>query len=213
MLKLSHRTVFLPGATGDSLFWFGVGKCLPRSWEKRFLSWPGLGNQDPDPQVRGFTDLVRLAAGQLTSPSIVIAQSMGGIVALQLALQCTELITHLVLVATSGGLDVATFGAADWRPDFLRCYPRTARWVLEDKVDLSNHFQEIVAPTLLLWGEVDPISPPAVGHRLAEEIRGAQLRIIPGANHEMGVLMPDVVASHVLGFVSNTPSEIGLIRR
>lgn len=207
----SHRTIFLPGATGDSSFWFGAGECLPRSWEKRLLSWPGLGNQDPDPQINGFPDLVRLAAGQLTLPSIVIAQSMGGIVALLLALQCPELITHLVLVATSGGLDVAALGAADWRPEFLRCYPRTARWLLEDKVNLSNRLQEIDIPTLLLWGEVDPISPPAVGYRLAEEIRGAQLRIIPGGNHEMGVIMPNVVASHVLGFVSqSTEGNVGI---
>ncbi|BAP87650.1 alpha/beta hydrolase family protein [Burkholderiales bacterium GJ-E10] len=198
----SHRILFLPGASGDPSFWQGVGKRQPPEWEKRFLAWPGLGNQAPDPRISGFADLVDLAASELSSPSVVVAQSMGGIVAVQLTLQHPELVTHLVLTATSGGLDVAALGAADWRPDFLRSFPRTARWILEDKTDLSARLHEINVPTLLLWGDADPISPLTVGRHLATAIRGAQFEVIPGAGHAMGLNMPDVVASQVLRFVT-----------
>ncbi|BAP89044.1 alpha/beta hydrolase family protein [Burkholderiales bacterium GJ-E10] len=129
---------------------------------------------------------------------------MGGIVALELALRFPERVTHLVLTATSGGLDVAALGAADWRQDFLRSFPRTARWIVEDKPDLGARLQEIGVPTLLLWGDADPISPPSVGHHLAAAIRDAQLAVFPGADHGLGAALPDAVADRVLRFVMKT---------
>lgn len=198
----SRRVVFLPGASGDPSFWYGVGKHLSSEWDKHFLSWPGLGNQAPDPRIRGFSDLLSLAASRLTSPSVVIAQSMGGVIAVQLALQYPERVTHLVLVATSGGLDVTALGAQDWRSDFLHAFPQTARWILEEKIDFSSRLKEIGMPTLLLWGDADPISPPAVGHRLEAAIPGARLNIIPEADHGMGMKMPEIVASQVMDFIS-----------
>ncbi len=207
-----HRVLFLPGATGDPSFWHRVGQRLPAEWERRFLAWPGLGNQNPDPRIGSFPDLVELAAADCTPPSIVVAQSMGGVVALELALRFPERVTHLVLTATSGGLDVAALGAADWREDFLRSFPRTARWIVEDKPDLGARLQEIDVPTLLLWGDADTISPPAVGRHLAKAIRGAQLEVFPGADHGLGMAIPDAVADRVLRFVlkRNRPDPSGV---
>jgi pimeloyl-ACP methyl ester carboxylesterase len=44
---------------------------------------------------------------------------MGAYVALQLVLRCPGAITHLVLVAATGGVDVASHSAVDWRGDYL----------------------------------------------------------------------------------------------
>ncbi len=206
----NYRIVFLPGASGDPSFWHGVGECLPSNWEKRFLAWPGLGNQAPAPGIDGFADLIDLASSALTAPSIIMAQSMGGIIAVQLALRHPELVTHLILVATSGGLDVTALGAMDWRQDFLRSYPNTACWILEDNIDLTARLHEINTPTLLLWGDADPISPPAVGQSLNAFIRSSQLTIIPDADHGMGTKMPGIVASHVRDFI--TPPAYCLVQ-
>ncbi len=43
---------------------------------------------------------------------------MGGFIALQLALRYPHLVTHLVLVAATGGVDMAGHGASDWRHDY-----------------------------------------------------------------------------------------------
>ncbi len=196
-----QRVLFLPGATGDPSFWHGVGQRLPAEWHQHFLAWPGLGNQPPDERVAGFADLVALAAAALPSPSVIVAQSMGGIVAIELALRFPARVTHLVLAATSGGLDITALGATDWRDDFLRSFPDTARWILEEKPDLSARLAEINAPTLLLWGDADPISPPAVGRHLATAIRGAQLELLAGGDHSFGKTMPEAVADHLLNFV------------
>ena len=45
--------------------------------------------------------------------------------------------------------------------------------------------EKITAPTLLLWGDVDAISPAAVGRHLAERIPDAQLHVVPGGDHDV----------------------------
>lgn len=102
------RVIFLPGAAGDGGFWRPlIG----------LLDWPGLGAVPPSPDVNGFDDLVRLTLHALDEPADLVAQSMGGVVALRVALERPDLVRRLVLVATSGGIDVTGLGAADWRPD------------------------------------------------------------------------------------------------
>jgi pimeloyl-ACP methyl ester carboxylesterase len=57
-----------------------------------------------------FDDLVRLVEAELTEPSTLVAQSMGGIVAVRVALRQPTQVRRLVLVATSGGVDVERLG-------------------------------------------------------------------------------------------------------
>jgi pimeloyl-ACP methyl ester carboxylesterase len=59
----------------------------------------------------------------LKGPSVVVAQSMGVYIALQLALRYPHLVTHLVIVAATGGIDVAAFGATDWRQEYAAAFP------------------------------------------------------------------------------------------
>lgn len=95
--------VFLPGAGGSAEFWKPVAGRLPTSWQTTLLGWPGAGDQPHDPRVACFEDLIELADSQFCDRSDLVAQSMGGVVALGLALRNSEKIRRLVLVATSGG--------------------------------------------------------------------------------------------------------------
>jgi pimeloyl-ACP methyl ester carboxylesterase len=47
---------------------------------------------------------------------------------------------------------------------------------------------------LLLWGEADPISPVAVGERLAALLPQSRLQVIPGADHGLCLHHADQVA-------------------
>jgi pimeloyl-ACP methyl ester carboxylesterase len=197
-MSADPHVVFLPGAAGAPEFWAPVAERLPAGWTKVLLSWPGAGEQPHDPSVRGFEDLLALAAASLAAaPSDLVAQSMGGAVAVALALRHPERVRRLVLAATSGGIDVQRLGAADWRADYRREYPAAAPWVSAPWPDHADALGRVRAPTLLLWGDADPISPLAVGERLAELLPGSVLRVIAGGGHDFAHEQPGVVASMI----------------
>jgi pimeloyl-ACP methyl ester carboxylesterase len=179
-----RRVLFLPGAGADGTFWQPVADRLPPAWERVLFDWPGLGHVPADPRVRGLDDLVRLVlerAGH--GPVDLVAQSMGGLVALSAVLARPAAVRRLVLTGTSGGLDLTTFGVEDWRPHYVREYPGAAAWIREVRVDLADRLTSIGQPTLLLWGDADPISPVAVGERLRALLPRARLVVVPGGDH------------------------------
>ena len=57
-------------------------------------------------------------------------------------------------------------------------------------------------PMLLIWGEADKVTPPALGQRIAEEARKAKLEIVPRAGHLILDEAPDRVASLLASFAS-----------
>ena len=186
------RTIFLPGAGGSASFWRPVADRL--NIGGTFLSWPGLGNEAPDPRINGLDDLVALVVGQIDGPVNVVAQSMGGVVAIRAALAKPHLIEKLVLAVTSGGIPIAEFGAADWRSDYYRSFPNAARWIGAPAADLSNEIRTISAPTLLLWGDRDDISPVGVGRRLGSLLQNAKLHVLAGAGHDLALTHADEAA-------------------
>jgi pimeloyl-ACP methyl ester carboxylesterase len=188
------RVVFLPGAIGAGEFWRGAGEALPGAWEKVYLSWPGLGDEPRDRGVRGFDDLVELVIGALERQSDLVAQSIGGLVAVRVATRAPGLVRRLVLVATSGGVDTQRLGAADWRPEYREAFPNAAAWVTDPHADQTEQLRGIESPTLLVWGDADPISPVVVGEHLAGLIPRSTLRVIRGGTHDLARETPGPVA-------------------
>jgi pimeloyl-ACP methyl ester carboxylesterase len=191
------RVLFLPGASGAAEFWRPVGASLPHAWDTIFLSWPGLGLEKPDPRVHGFDDLVRLVEDQLTEGSDLVAQSMGGVVALRLALEHPTKVRRLVLAATSGGIDIGGLGGTEWRDDYRNAYPAAEDWITQDRPDHSADVGAIATPTLLLWGDSDPISPVAVGEHLLALLPNARLQVIAGGTHSFAAERPEETAAAI----------------
>lgn len=195
---MKRRVLFLPGAGGDPAFWRPAGDRLPSAWDKVYLRWPGLGNQPPSSAVNGFDDLVRLVEERLgESPVDLVAQSMGGVVALSVALKHPSAVRRLVLAATSGGIDVAAHGVANWRPEYRQLFPRSARWIEEVRVDLTSRLKDVLQPTLLLWGDADPISPASIGRALSGLLPIATLKIVPDGDHSFANEKPESVADAI----------------
>lgn len=194
------KTLFLPGASGSASFWRPVA--ARAGWDGVFLAWPGLGAEPPEPGIGGIDDLVARVAGEVREPVAIVAQSMGGYVALKIALAFPDLVESLVLSVTSGGLPLSDLGGADWRAAYFRAFPQAARWIADPVEDLSARIPSIRAPTLLLWGDADPISPVAVGQRLARLLPNARLRILPGADHDLARTHVDTVASAITHHLS-----------
>lgn len=158
------------------------------------MAWPGFGGVPPDPAIQGIDDLVARIADQIDQPSALIAQSMGGVVAMLVALQKPELITHLVLSVTSGGMDLALLDGEDWRPSLRANHPGLPDWFTSYHDDLAPSLSSLRIPTLLLWGDADPISPVKVGQRLASLMPQAQLHVLPGGDHNLGCDLAHLVA-------------------
>lgn len=194
VMKAPAQLLFLPGASGCTAVWQPVADRLRHRADRLHLGWPGFGETPPDPAVQGFEDLLGLVLNRLDRPTAVVAQSMGGVLALQAALLRPERITHLVLAVTSGGLPMAEHSAADWRPAFRSAHPRLPPWFDNAAVDLSAQLPAVEIPALLLWGDADPISPVAVGERLAALLPASHLVVLAGGSHDLVQEKPATIA-------------------
>ena len=197
-MRPNTNVLFLPGASGASEFWQPVAERLPARWSKTLLSWPGAGDQPHDPLVQRYEDLVELAASQLGEKSDLVAQSMGGVIAVGLALRYPERVGRIVLATTSGGIDVTGLGAADWREQYRAEFPCAAPWVWHERVDYTDKIATVNALTCLIWGNADPISPVSVGQRLAEMLPRATLHVLLGGTHSVAQDRPDEVAALII---------------
>ena len=188
------KLIFLPGALGRTESWHPVANLLTYPGEKVHVTWPGFSGVPSDPSIRGIDDLVTRVIDQIDEPSALIAQSMGGVVAMLVALQRPELITHLVLSVTSGGMDLASLDGEDWRPSILANHPGLPDWFISYREDLTPSLSALRVPTLLVWGDSDPISPVKVGQKLESLLPRSELQVLPGGNHDVCCALASLVA-------------------
>jgi pimeloyl-ACP methyl ester carboxylesterase len=183
-----------------------VAERLGLGEEALFFAWPGFGDEPHDPDIERLSDLAAYCIERLPGPVDLVAQSMGGVVALQIALSRPGLVRRLVLCGTSGGIDMSRFDAEDWRAayaaDYLPSFEHAPGWFVDDRTDISAAMPSIAAPTLLLWGASDRISPPAVGEYLATLLPHSCLVTIEGGTHAFATEKPGEVAAHIASFLS-----------
>ena len=189
--------MFLPGASGNVRFWQPLAARLRHRGARQFVGWPGFGGLPPEPGVKGIADLATRVIEGLTGSVDLFAQSMGGVVGVLTALARPDLVRHLVLSVTSGGIDMSGLGAHDWRTGFRALNPAVPRWFEDERWNLADRLREISVPVLLLWGDADPISPVATGERLADLLPDAELVVIPGGTHDLAMDRVDDVLPHV----------------
>jgi len=131
----------------------------------------------------------------------LLAHSMGGYSACQLAIAQPERIARLVLVAPAVletrsliGPHTGQLRARAWTvaPNFLPILMgdsfRTGplgwlRSATELRAATALPLDRITAPTLLLWGDRDPLVPVRRGARVQRQIAGSRLLVLPGARH------------------------------
>ncbi len=176
---VTPHLVFLPGSSGHGSFWDPIRQRLD-DCASVALDWPGLGGNPPRPEVRSFDDLVGWTIEQIEGSSVLVGQSMGGFVAMKIAIERPDLVTHLVMAVTSAGVDRERLGLEDWR---LRPGAGDAPWVADRQDPLDDQIPGVQVPSLLLWADEDPISPLPLAHRLEELLPDATLTVYPSDDH------------------------------
>ncbi|HYP89376.1 MAG TPA: alpha/beta hydrolase [Polyangiaceae bacterium] len=189
--------VFFPGAGGKVEFLRPIGERLARRRETRICEYPGLGGAAANAELRSLADLQRHLLASLPEQFDLVTMSMGGVLGLRIALEQPQRVRKLVLMATSGGVDVGALGALDWRDNFQRLQPERPTWFVEDRTDVTQQLGEIRHPTLLIFGDADLIAPAEVGQLLLASLPNARLEIIPGATHDLEIDHPDLIASMI----------------
>lgn len=203
--------IFLPGASGRTEFWQPVRKRLidllrldPS--DTQIQAYPEFDGCPSVPQVYNFQSLQHYVLDQIEKPSVLIAQSMGGIFAVHATLQKPQYIQALVLVATSGGIDLSPFQVADWRKDYVDQF-EVPSWFVDEHQKLDVQLSKIQCPVLLIWGDADPISPVSVGQYLNQKIAHSHLVIIEQGQHDLASQYADRVSRHITDFLNQISLE------
>jgi len=168
------------------------------------VDYPGLGDSPSDPQIVSLDDLYEYLVSNLPEPCNLVAMSMGCGLALRTCIAFPNKIQKLTLIAASGGVDVVALGGCDWRSEWTLRHPTSPRWFVDDHSDFGTDLNRIKVPTLLIFGDADPIAPVAVGQFLEARLPQAKLQVIPGGTHDLEEQCPAILAASIEEFLTNT---------
>lgn len=164
--------------------------------------------------------------------AIIGGHSMGGAITQTLALEYADRVAGLILVGTGARLRVHPdiLGSILDDPDLV--YDTITNWawgenVPEDmralgrqrlgtndpqsvygdylacnKFDIMAQVAQIAAPTLVIGGTADRMTPLKYGAYLAEQIGGAELVTVEGGGHMMALEQPDLVGAAVSNWLA-----------
>jgi pimeloyl-ACP methyl ester carboxylesterase len=226
--------VLIHGAGGNLYHWPPALRRLP-GHDVLALDLPGHGRSS-GPGCTTITAYATILAAWLDhvglSSCVVIGHSMGGAIALELALREASRLRGLVLIATGARLrvhpdilnrvrdDPAGVAAmlVEWAygpqatPEQKRRYRQHllrmdrevlyGDWLACDRFDVRAQLEAIALPTLILAGTADIMTPPSRATFLAAHIPGADLAWIEGAGHMLPLERPAEVAGAIRGFVA-----------
>ena len=138
--------------------------------------------------------------------------SMGGRIALALALAQPERVDRLVLVATGPRAAGARWLIRAWMPladlPVLRGRQRQPRYAMQAQFDATTGFDctgrlgQIRAPTLIVHGRSDHLAPVALAEQMHALIPGSRLVLIRGGHLAPLVTQRQQVVSKVSAFLA-----------
>jgi pimeloyl-ACP methyl ester carboxylesterase len=191
---------------------------LARRFRVVAFEMPGFGHSAANSRTDSLPELASTMARAVRKldlePFNLLGTSFGGSVALWLALQATEHVSALVLEAPAairpeGPAPPA--GSPEEMARRLHAHPERmgamplpdpATWAKMQALvqrlrgpardpDLEGRLQELTTPTLVLFGTLDRVIPPAMGRVYKELIPGCHLVFVYDAGHAIAADRPE----------------------
>ncbi|OCY28688.1 alpha/beta hydrolase [Acinetobacter pittii] len=199
-----NNLIFLPGASGSTTFWHPLIEKLPQQYRTKIIGYPGFGDTPESLEVKSFEDLTNYVVNQINEESVIVAQSMGGIFAVAAALKKPHLVKGLVLIATSGGIDLKRFNVQDWRETYRQAFLKYPDWFITTNANYEEFLSDINVETLLIWGDNDPVSTVQVGQYLNQKFEKSTLYVVKGGGHQLAEKHADEVSVQIKKLLRKT---------
>lgn len=173
----------------------------------------GVGLSDKPDEPYSITvmaaDAAVVAEDYGLAPVDVLGYSLGGRIALQLALDRPQLVRRLVLLSTSARMPAHRRSLMIAIAPFIPIGPKPRQPVYafrrqraaSEGYDARTRLAEITAPTLVLGGRTDTIATPALSEELHAGIRGSRLEWYAGGHHTPMMSGRTAVADAIASFL------------
>lgn len=195
------------------------------------MALPGHPDGQPLRGTRVLADWIIAEVEEVGEPLVLVGHSLGGAVAMNVALERPDLVTGLVLVSTGARLPVpddaiariedafeaecARMVTQSWLhhdPDLIRRGTNSvismgpealmADYVSARDHDLRGRLADLDIPALVLSGEDDPLVPTWLSEELANELPLASLVVIAEAAHVPQLERPDAIDLLITAFLA-----------
>jgi pimeloyl-ACP methyl ester carboxylesterase len=204
------------------------------------LDLPGHGalRERPGPDQMSVSDYADVVRAELARRGLdgvcLIGHSLGGAIALRLAVDHPSLVSKLVLVGTGARLRVLPAVLAGARATPEQIWPEVVRAAFApghaaqaqafhetqltfapgvlhrdlaacDRFDMMAELGRVSQPALIIVGEQDASTPVKYSAYLRDHLADAQLVIVPGTGHYVLVEAPEVVAGAMRAWLAGGP--------
>lgn len=225
---MAPRPIFIHGSGGGIESWEHQE---PRFDGSMVIGLPGHPVGAPLHTVGGYAEWVGAAIADVPGPNVLVGHSLGGAIALQVALNEPELVAGLVLVGTGAQIPVPPTLVAAARADVATEARRllTRGWYQIDASTLDeesariariggetlaldyeacagwnvmDRLHEITMTTMVVVGDEDRLTPPIRSEELVRGIQGAILARVPAAAHWVMKEQPETFDRMLAGFLA-----------
>ena len=202
----------------QQIYLHGLGQ-TPASWDKvikqlktaEYSVCPDLSGmlQGNDVTYKNLYEGFSKSCDEFNEKIDLCGLSLGGVLALNYAIEQPERVNSLVLIATQYKMPKGLLKVQNILFQFMpksmfqqtgfekKAFIRLCKTMME--LDFSNSIREVTCPALVIYGEKDYANKKAA-IELADILKNAELQVINGSGHEINMEAPEKLSEVLCDF-------------